>query len=64
MLKTIKLRNFEVSFLLSKGAKPTLKDRDGLDSINYANVYGNQEIIDLVDTSKQHEYHIDYYKKK
>ena len=53
-----------VKFLLSKGAKPTLKDRDGLDSIYYANLYGNQDIIDLVDTSKQYEYHVDHYKKK
>jgi ankyrin repeat protein len=52
-----------VKFLLSQGAKPTLKDRDGLDSIYYANMYENQEIIDLVDISKQHEYYVDYYKK-
>ena len=25
-----------VKFLLTQGAKPTLKDRDGLDSLNYA----------------------------
>jgi serine/threonine-protein phosphatase 6 regulatory ankyrin repeat subunit B len=52
-----------VKFLLSQGAKPTLKDRDGFDSIYYANLYGNQNIIDLVDTNKQYEYHVDYYKK-
>jgi serine/threonine-protein phosphatase 6 regulatory ankyrin repeat subunit B len=52
-----------VKFLLSQGAKPMLKDRDGLDSIYYANVYENQEIIDLVDISKQREYNVDYYKK-
>ncbi|MDR2616401.1 MAG: ankyrin repeat domain-containing protein [Endomicrobium sp.] len=50
-----------VKFLLSQGAKPTLKDIDGLDSLHYARMYGCQDIIDLLDTNKEHR--VDYYKK-
>jgi ankyrin repeat protein len=51
-----------VKFLLSQGAKPTLKDIGGLDSLHYARMHGYQDIIDLLDTNKEH--HVDYYKKK
>ncbi|MDR1522428.1 MAG: ankyrin repeat domain-containing protein [Endomicrobium sp.] len=50
-----------VKFLLAKGADPQLTDRDGKTPLYYAQIYGNQDILDLLDTNT--ERHVDYYKK-
>jgi ankyrin repeat protein len=50
-----------VKFLLFKGADPPLKDRYGSTPIYYSQMYGNKDIIDLLDINK--ERHVNYYKK-